>query len=88
MQHVDGCVQSDWVNCALQFRCVSVPQYGGCLVLVFLLDIVLTTSIYAYRERLTLGFDQGLNHSLHAYGRDVVITADFNVMQAKVSWAH
>lgn len=59
-------------------------QYGGFLVLVFLLEIVLTASIYAYRERLTHGFDRGLNSSLMNYGQDVIRTADFDVMQAKL----
>lgn len=54
-------------------------------MLVFLLEIVLTASIYAYRERLTHGFDRGLNQSLHNYGQDVIKSADFDVMQAKVS---
>lgn len=60
-------------------------QYGGFLVLVFLLEIVLTASIYAYRERLTHGFERGLNVSLQNYGLDVIKSADFDVMQAKVS---
>lgn len=54
-------------------------------MLVFLLEIVLTASIYAYRERLTHGFDRGLNISLTNYGQDVIRTADFDVMQAKLA---
>lgn len=59
-------------------------KYGGFLVLVFLLEMALTASIYAYRDRLSHGFSRGLNKSMQSYGLDAIRTADFDIMQARV----
>lgn len=52
--------------------------------MIFVLEITLTASIYAYQDRLSNGFSRGLNKSMQSYGQDVIRTADFDLMQAKV----
>lgn len=59
-------------------------QYGGFLAIILILEIAVTISIYAYKDKLSGGFDRGLNASMKIYGESPIISADFDVMQSEV----
>lgn len=50
------------------------------------MEISITISVYAYKDRLSNGFDRGLNESMKIYGESPIISADFDVMQSEVGW--
>lgn len=63
-------------------------QYGGFLVIVLILELAVAGSTYAYKDRLSDGFDKGLNQSMQNYGPGAVVkSADFDTMQSKVRFA-
>lgn len=60
-------------------------QYGGFLAVVFVLELGAGVSIYAYRNKLTTGFDNGLTQAMVNYRNDTTrIAADFDLMQETV----
>ncbi|XP_012256124.2 tetraspanin-7-like [Athalia rosae] len=58
--------------------------YGAFLAVVVLLELGAGASVYAYRNALTEGFDQGLNESLAIYGKDHSKSADIDTMQSNL----
>jgi hypothetical protein len=63
-------------------------QYGGFLLVIFLLEISAGVSVYVYRERLLEGFDKGLGQSIATYTTDPKKASDFDLMQSTVSVRH
>ncbi|GAB0095982.1 Tetraspanin [Sergentomyia squamirostris] len=57
--------------------------YGAFLAVVFVIELSLASSIYAYKDNLTEGFDKGLNQSMTRYGIPGTQqkTEDFDAMQ-------
>jgi hypothetical protein len=60
-------------------------QYGGFLLVVFVLEICAGVSVYIYREKLVEGFDKGLGQSIATYTTDDEKANDFDIMQSTVS---
>ncbi|XP_055683831.1 tetraspanin-7-like [Lutzomyia longipalpis] len=60
--------------------------YGGFLAIVFIIELSLASSLYAYKDNLSDGFERGLNQSMARYGQPGTAdkTMDFDVMQAKM----
>lgn len=60
--------------------------YGAFLAVVFVIELSLASSIYAYKDNLSGGFDHGLNQSMAKYGvpGNGEKTMDFDVMQARM----
>lgn len=54
------------------------------MVIILTLEIAVTISIYAYKDKLSGGFDRGLNESMKIYGESSIISTDFDVMQSEV----
>lgn len=72
--------------CTVKGQPALLYLYGGFLAVVLVLEIGLAISIYAYKDRLSDGFDRGLNQSMSAYGSvgSAAKTADFDRMQEKL----
>lgn len=65
--------------------CIYILQYGGFLGFILIVQLACATSMYAYRNRIANGFDEGLNNSMIKYGpEDVIRTIDFDIMQGRV----
>lgn len=61
-------------------------QYGGFLAIVFVLQLGTGLSIFAYRTKLTAGFDQGLTQGMINYRNYTSPAAsDFDLIQETVS---
>lgn len=68
--------------CTVKGQPALLYLYGGFLAVVLVLEISLAMSIYAYKDRLSDGFDRGLNQSMSVYGiGSATKTADFDRMQ-------
>jgi hypothetical protein len=63
-------------------------QYGGFLLLIFMLEISAGVSVYVYREKLLEGFDKGLGQGIATYTTDHEKAKDFDLMQSTVSTVH
>lgn len=67
------------------FKFISL-QYGGFLAIVFVLQLGTGLSIFAYRSKLTAGFDQGLTQGMINYRNYTSPSAnDFDLIQETVS---
>lgn len=52
---------------------------------ILIVELACATSMYAYKDRLSDGFDKGLNDSMVKYeADDLTIITDFDLMQGKV----
>ncbi|XP_055709917.1 tetraspanin-7-like [Phlebotomus papatasi] len=60
--------------------------YGAFLAVVFVIELSLASSIYAYKDNLADGFDRGLNQSMTRYGLPGTEekTGDFDTIQARM----
>ncbi|XP_059612963.1 tetraspanin-7-like [Phlebotomus argentipes] len=60
--------------------------YGAFLAVVFVIELSLASSLYAYKDNLADGFDRGLNQSMARYGQPGTAdkTADFDTMQTRM----
>jgi tetraspanin-7 len=63
-------------------------QYGGFLLVIFVLEISAGVSVYVYRDKLLDGFDKGLDQSIATYTTDHEKANDFDLMQSTVSMVH
>lgn len=54
------------------------------MAIIFILEIAVTISLYAYKDKLSDGFDRGLNESMKEYGDSSSVTSHFDFMQAEV----
>lgn len=55
------------------------------MAFILAIELVVATSMYAYKDRLADGFDKGLENSMLSYGPDdPQRTIDFYWMQRKV----
>lgn len=60
-------------------------QYGGFLAVVFVLELGAGVSFYAYRDKLTTGFDNGLTRAMINYRNDSAnIAPNFDLIQQTV----
>lgn len=61
-------------------------QYGGFLAVIFVLELGAGISIFAYRAKLTEGFDKGLTQAMTNYRNDSAHLADdFDRIQETVT---
>ncbi|KAG7208856.1 hypothetical protein KM043_015041 [Ampulex compressa] len=56
--------------------------YGAFLAVVAILELGAGASVYAYRNTINEGFDQGLNESMAVYGQDRYKTSHIDAMQS------
>jgi hypothetical protein len=63
-------------------------QYGGFLLVNFMLEISAGVSVYIYRKKLLEGFDRGLGQGIATYLTDHKKANDFDIMQSTVSVRH
>lgn len=54
------------------------------MAIILVLEIGVTISLYAYKDKLSNGLDRGLNESMKAYGESSTISTDFDFMQSEV----
>ncbi|KAG4075393.1 hypothetical protein HA402_015046 [Bradysia odoriphaga] len=70
--------------CTVKGQPSLLYMYGAFLAIILILEIAVTISIYAYKDKLSDGFDRGLNQSMKIYGESSTISTDFDVMQSEL----
>lgn len=69
--------------CTVKGQPVLLYVYGAFLAIVFVLELGAGISIFAYRTKLTEGFDKGLTQAMINYRNDTThLAVDFDRMQA------
>ncbi|XP_074029918.1 tetraspanin-7 isoform X2 [Leptinotarsa decemlineata] len=68
--------------CTVKGQPVLLYVYGAFLAIVFVLEFGAGISIFAYRSKLTEGFDKGLTQAMMNYRNDSAhLAEDFDLMQ-------
>ncbi|KAJ8952280.1 hypothetical protein NQ318_007448 [Aromia moschata] len=68
--------------CTVKGQPVLLYVYGAYLAMMFVMELGAGVSIYAYRTKLTEGFDKGLTQAMINYRNDSAhLAADFDRMQ-------
>jgi len=69
--------------CTVKGQPVLLYVYGAFLAIVFVLELGAGISIFAYRTKLTDGFDKGLSQAMSKYrdANDTHLAADFDLIQ-------
>lgn len=68
--------------CTLKGQPVLLHVYGAFLAVIFILELGVGVSLYKYQDKVTEGFDKGLDEAMINYRNDTLRTAkDFNNMQ-------
>ncbi|KAF2887877.1 hypothetical protein ILUMI_18296, partial [Ignelater luminosus] len=66
-----------------KYKNLFLFQYGAFLAIILVLELGAGISIFAYRSKLTAGFDKGLNQSIINYRSESAgKSADIDIMQA------
>ncbi|KAJ8310593.1 hypothetical protein KUTeg_012458 [Tegillarca granosa] len=65
---------------------VSIGQYSGFLILVFVIELSAGIAGFAYKEKLNSGFSEGLKIAIKQYGKDEVKTTTFDDLQTQVKF--
>ncbi|RZC39581.1 tetraspanin-7-like [Asbolus verrucosus] len=68
--------------CTVKGQPVLLYVYGAFLAIIFVLELGAGISIFAYRTKLTEGFDKGLTQAMVSYRNDSThLAADFDLVQ-------